>query len=196
MEIKKPESKQPMPSHAKLVFKGVIFDVYQWEQEMFDGTKKTFEKLKRADAAVVIPVTQERNILIETDEQPGRKKVTTLPAGRIEEGEDPLQAAERELLEETGYKADELIFWKAFQPYSKIDWTIFYFIGKGCKKVAEQNLDGGEKISIREVSFDELVNIATEGVFEDFQNTDLAETFLRAKQNLNKIEELRKLFLR
>ena len=35
-----------VPKQAKRVFKGVIFDVYQWEQEMFDGTKEIFEKLK------------------------------------------------------------------------------------------------------------------------------------------------------
>ncbi len=57
MKIIRPESKQPMPANAKRVFKGVVFDTYQWEQDMYDGTKKTFEKLKRPDTVVVFPVS-------------------------------------------------------------------------------------------------------------------------------------------
>ncbi len=38
-----------IPPNAKRVFKGIIFDVYQWQQKMFDGSKETFEMLKRAN---------------------------------------------------------------------------------------------------------------------------------------------------
>ena len=58
MEINRPQSKQPIPANAKKVFHGVIFDVYQWEQEMFDGTKEIFEKLKRPDTVVVFPCSR------------------------------------------------------------------------------------------------------------------------------------------
>ena len=46
MEIQRPKSKQPIPENAKRVFKGIIFDVYQWEQELYNGSKAVFEKLK------------------------------------------------------------------------------------------------------------------------------------------------------
>lgn len=46
MRIERPVSRQPIPDHAKCVFKGVIFDVYQWEQKLYNGTTTTFEKLK------------------------------------------------------------------------------------------------------------------------------------------------------
>lgn len=49
MKIERPKSKQPIPENAKLVFKGKIFDTYQWEQEMYDGSRVTFEKIKRPD---------------------------------------------------------------------------------------------------------------------------------------------------
>lgn len=55
------------------MFKGVIFDVYQWEQEMFDGTTQTFEKLKRPDTIMVIPVTEDGKIILTEQEQPGKK---------------------------------------------------------------------------------------------------------------------------
>ncbi|KKP89624.1 MAG: NUDIX hydrolase [Candidatus Moranbacteria bacterium GW2011_GWC2_37_73] len=43
MKIEKPKSTQLIPEHAKKVFSGTFFDVYQWEQEMFDGSKKIKE---------------------------------------------------------------------------------------------------------------------------------------------------------
>ena len=62
-----------MPENAKCVFKGEIFDVYQWEQEMYDGTKATFEKLKRPDTVVVFPVLPDGQIILTEQEQPGKK---------------------------------------------------------------------------------------------------------------------------
>lgn len=45
-----------IPSHAVKVFSGVIFDVYQWQQELFNGETATFEALRRPSTVVIIPV--------------------------------------------------------------------------------------------------------------------------------------------
>ena len=55
---------QKFPPQAKRVFKGMIFDVYQWEQEMYDGSTHTFEKIIRPDTVLVIPVTEDGKIII------------------------------------------------------------------------------------------------------------------------------------
>jgi len=57
-----------MSSESKLVFKGVVFDVYQWEQKMFDGSYEIFEKLKRKDTAMVIPIKKDGKIIITKQE--------------------------------------------------------------------------------------------------------------------------------
>ncbi len=64
MHIPRPPSEQPIPEHAKKVFSGVIFDVYHWEQEMFDGSRATFEKVKRADTVGVYGVLDDGRILL------------------------------------------------------------------------------------------------------------------------------------
>src|SRR5690242_8634750 len=87
MEIKRPESGQPIPEHAKRVFEGDIFDVWQWEQELYDGSSKIFEKLKRDDTVTVAASTPERKLMLLKDEQPGREPVLTFPGGRMDEGE-------------------------------------------------------------------------------------------------------------
>ncbi len=193
MEIKRPESKQPLPSDATKVFKGVIFDVYQWEQEMFDGTKATFEKLKRPDTVVVFPVLPDGQILLTKQEQPGKKPFIGATGGRVDEGEDILEAAKRELLEESGYEAEEFILWNAQQPTSKIEWAVYTFIAKGLKKVSELDLDAGEKIQLYPVTFEELVNIATDD-HESFYEKEVELEFFKAKLNPEKMTALRKLF--
>lgn len=95
MEIPRPKSKQPMPENAKRVFKGVVFDVYQWEQELYDGSKATFEKLKRPDTVVVFPVLPDGKILLTEQEQPGKDPFIGGLGGRMDEGEDMLETAKR-----------------------------------------------------------------------------------------------------
>src|SRR6266567_4147904 len=106
MNIEKPKSRQPIPENAKKVFEGEIFDVFQWEQEMFDGSRKTFEKVERPDTANIIAFTEDGKVIILDQEQPGKDKFVSLPGGRIDEGENPLEAAKRELLEETGFQPE------------------------------------------------------------------------------------------
>src|SRR3989338_5204026 len=94
----------PMSPNAKRVFKGELFEVWQWEQKLYDGSTAVFEKIRRQATALVIPVVGDK-ILIQRQEQPHRRSAyLSLAGGRIEDGEEPLLAAQRELLEQTGYK--------------------------------------------------------------------------------------------
>lgn len=191
MNIKKPKSAQPIPEHAKCVFKGVMFDVYQWEQELYNGTTTTFEKLKRADTVVVYPVLPDGRILLAEQEQPGKESFISAAGGRVDEGEEVFDAAKRELLEETGYEADEWILWKTVQPGSKIDWTIYSFIAKGLRKVADLNLDGGEKITPKPVTFEEFLEMGTN---DRFGEKEIVPELLLAKIDSEKEKEIRELF--
>ena len=191
MEIQRPKSKQAIPPHAKLVFKGILFDTYQWEQELYDGTKTIFEKIKRPDSVAVLPVLSNGNILFTIQSQPRRDEFIDSPSGRVDEGEDVLSAAKRELIEETGYVAKEYILWKAVHPTTKVDWVVYEFIAKGCEKLQDQNIDSGEKIELREYSFDEMLDLAH---VENFRNQEVIKDFLEAKIFPEKMQELKELF--
>lgn len=191
MDIKRPKSKQPIPDNAKKVFGGVLFDVYQWEQEMFDGTKTIFEKLKRPDTVIVFPTLDDEKILLTEQEQPGKEPFMGAAGGRVDDGEDILEAAKRELLEETGYEASEFVLWDAQHPTSKIDWVVYTFIAKGLKKVADLNLDAGEKIVLKPVNFDRFIDIA---ISKNFVQKEIIPKLYEAKLHPEKMEELKKLF--
>jgi ADP-ribose pyrophosphatase len=177
MEIERPKSKQPMPSNAHKVFEGVIFDVYQWEQKLYDGTISKFEKLKRLDTVVVFPILDDGRILLTYQEQPGKKPFIGATGGGIFLNEDILSAARRELLEETGYEAKEYTLWKSIQPLSKIEWAVYIFVAHGLSKVSDVSLDAGEKIKIMPVDFDEFINITLKPDFAEQEiYRDIVET--------------------
>ena len=191
MEIPRPISKQPIPDYAKKVFSGVLFDVYQWEQELFDGTKTTFEKVKRADTVVVFPVLDDGRIILTEQEQPGKESFVAAAGGRVDEGEEILEAATRELLEESGYEASEFILWDAQQPTTKIDWAVYTFVAKGLKKIGDMHPDAGEKIVLKPVSFDEFLEI---GIGNNFYEKEIVPKLYEALLYSKKKEELRTLF--
>ena len=174
---------------AKMVFHGEIFDVYQWQQKMYDGTFATFERLRRADTVCVIPILNDGRILVTKQEQPGRTFLG-FPGGRVEKGESPEQAAVRELSEETGYRVQTLVPWLAEQPVNKMDWTVHTFIGKGCAEAGPQHLDSGEKVSLQPVGFDELLDLVDAGMI---RGQGLMENVLRAKLDPEKMAALRRL---
>lgn len=153
-----------LPDNAKKVFEGVLFDVYQWEQEMYDGSTAIFERLDRPDATQCIAIMDGKIALV-YDEQPTRPAGYTLPGGRVERGEEIDEAARRELLEETGFEAKQWELLLTVSPAVKIDWTIYTYIARDCKKVADTKFDPGERIELKLVDFEEFIDIVLR---EDF----------------------------
>lgn len=144
-----------IPAQAEMKFEGVIFDVYQWQQEMFDGSFATFERLRRSDAVRIYAIKDNKLVIVH-EEQPGRPKLYDAPAGAHDQpGETHLGAAQREMLEETGM---EFADWKLVyveQPDVKMEWFVYTFIATGFVGQREQHLDAGERIEIHEMTYAE-----------------------------------------
>lgn len=179
-----------IPKQAKRVFEGVIFDIYHWQQEMFDGTVETFEVLKRSDGVTIIPVNGE-TIYYAEEVQSGDTPFTTFFGGKAEEGEDPLEAAKRELFEESGLTSDDWELLAVHDSYSsKLDWNVHTYVARNAKKTGEQHLDPGEKISVKEVSWNNFFDLVTE---KTFRNKEWAMEFLLWKvKEPEKLEAFRK----
>ena len=179
-----------LPTDAKKVFTGEIFDVFQWEQELYDKSTAIFEALKRSDTVTVIPVTEDGKIILIEEEQPHIELQLKNVAGTVDPGENPERAAKRELLEETGYECQDLVLWYKQNLVLKIDWDIYTYIAKGCKKVGDQNLEAGEKITPFLFTFEEFIEKVCE---EDFPNLSLKVKILEAKLDPKKMAELKSL---
>jgi ADP-ribose pyrophosphatase len=181
-----------IPPHAKLVFKGKIYETYQWDQELYNGKTTVFEMLKRNPTVNIIPVTESKEIIYAYQEQPGKEPMIGFPAGRVEHHEEPERAARRELREETGYGCQELVLWDLHQPSSKIEWLIYTYIAKGCKKVTEQELDGGEKISLRFATFDTINDII---LHPQFREDEIALKMLKLQKDPTQWADFKKQLL-
>ncbi|MFZ2619539.1 MAG: NUDIX hydrolase, partial [Alphaproteobacteria bacterium] len=117
----------------------------------------------------VLP-SDESGIYYSRQEQPNKKPFLGLFGGRMEHGEEPLEAVQRELLEESGLVSDDWQMLASFQPVGKIDWTVYFFIARKCRKVAEQHLDAGEKIEIVKTSVDDfLTNVVAHPDFREME---------------------------
>ncbi|HEX2859473.1 MAG TPA: NUDIX hydrolase [Alphaproteobacteria bacterium] len=147
-----------IPATAKKVFEGVLFDVFQWPEQGYDGSTMVFEGLKRADTATVIAIGADGLAYYAEQEQPGRAPFISMFGGRIENGEDPLEAAKRELLEESGLASDNWqLLYQMPQTAGRIEHTAYFYVARNCQKVAEQNLDAGEKIMVKSCTPQQLV---------------------------------------
>lgn len=149
-----PDTAALIPEQATRVFKGEIFDVYQWPQQLFDGSTATFERLKRPDTVIVICIKDDKLIFIR-EEQPGRPELLRLPGGRVDEGEDWDVAVQRECAEELGLQFAQWRLVSVTQPVAKIEWFVALYIATDCTHKGEPRLDPGEKITPVEMTFDE-----------------------------------------
>jgi 8-oxo-dGTP pyrophosphatase MutT (NUDIX family) len=101
---------QQIPAHAVCVHKGPIFSLYQRQQEMFDGSYKTFEYARRKDVVKALLIDNDC-IIMTQEEQPGCDVKISFAGGFVEDQEDKHIAIQREITEETGYTFKSLELW-------------------------------------------------------------------------------------
>ncbi len=92
---------------SKLMYKGVVIDVYRDTVELPNGNTAVLDLAKHPGASAIVPVTDDgKFVLIKQLRHAVGGYLYEIPAGKLDKpGEDPLTCAKRELAEETGYSA-------------------------------------------------------------------------------------------
>ncbi|UOQ68381.1 NUDIX hydrolase [Hymenobacter volaticus] len=108
----------------------------------------------RANVVLVFPVTEDQHVIMVRQYKHGIGEILIeVPGGVIDEGEtSPLEAAKRELVEETGYVSDEMEQLIAVSDNPTKDTNrIYFFLARNARLVAAQHLDETENIEVLRV---------------------------------------------
>ena len=111
------------------------------------------------------------------------EEIIEMPAGKLEEGEIPLEAAKRELLEETGYRPLEMIHLGDSYPTPGYSSEIIhlYYCPKAVKE--ERHLDRDENIDLIYLTLDEIEKLIAENAIKDSKT--IAAIYLYKSKRLN-----------
>lgn len=140
-----------------------IFSVNEVERTCRDGRKGTFVEIECPEWIVIIPIYRDENgvlrVIVERQYRHGSDSVTLeYPAGLVEKGEDPLVAARRELLEETGFEAGRVTHLGTLNPNNAfMSNHQHYYLAEDLHLVSGQDLDANEEIDVYSLPLDEVV---------------------------------------
>lgn len=153
---------------SETLFRGVIFGVERFDAELPDGRKVKREVVRHPGAAVVLPVLPDgRLLLVRVLREIFGRYLIEAPAGKLEEGEDPKEAALRELEEETGYYAHSIE--KLLEFYATpgfCDERMHVYLATELEE-REQDLDDTEYVDPFPVTLDQALSLIREGEIED-----------------------------
>ena len=163
-----------------------------------DGKAQTREYIDKKRASVIVPITDDGRVVfvIQPIGLSEEGSLVEFPAGYFEFGEDGKKAGIRELAEETGYMADEIIYLgNHYQDPGSIKAKVDVYLALNCKKVSEQQLDKGEFIKYIEVPYDLALDLLDNNLLMD-SNSYIAlsktDRYLQKEYNLNNAFNIKK----
>ena len=153
------DSLKETPIGREEIFEGAIVHLVRDTVIIPNGAKATREVCLHNGAVCVVPITENNEIIMERQfRYPFDEVLWEIPAGKLDPGEfDRLEAAKRELREETGYTAQNFTYIGDIYPSPAIlNENISMYIATGLQK-GEQDLDEDEFLDVVKVPFDEVV---------------------------------------
>jgi 8-oxo-dGTP pyrophosphatase MutT (NUDIX family) len=148
------------------VLKTPVFDVLQLRcLSPKDGKEKNFSCLEAPDWVNVIPVTRDNQVVLVDQFRHGTGGFSLeLPGGVNEPGQSPLETAKRELMEETGYSAENFTLVCSLRPNPAIFCNhIHTFLASPAEKTGQTNFDENEDLDQIQVPLAELGAMICDG---------------------------------
>ena len=154
---------------GKEVYHGPLLHVYHDRVILPNGSETGRDYIKHLGAVCVVPVTDDNKVVVERQfRYPADRVFTEIPAGKLDSAEeDRLDAAKRELTEETGYTADEWTW--IGDLYSAVAYSnelISMYLARSLH-TGERHLDADEFLNVALVPIEELVKQVMDGEITD-----------------------------
>jgi ADP-ribose pyrophosphatase len=152
----------------RVLFRGQRVDLLSIEAEHPQGKYISRELIDHPGAVVILPLLDPKTVLlIRNSREVVQETLWELPAGTLEENEDPLTCAAREVAEETGYKADKLTpLLNFFSTPGFCNEILFTYVAEELTFVG-QDLDETEKIDVIPTPLSQALQMIKEGTIHD-----------------------------
>jgi ADP-ribose pyrophosphatase len=150
------------------VFDGALLKVFRDRVRLPDGSEGGREYIRHPGAVAVVPFFDDGRLLLERQfRYPHGREFIEIPAGKLEPGEPALETAKRELLEETGYAAQE---WTRLgtihTAIAYTDEAIELYVARKLRP-GQRQLDQGEFLETFDAGFDEALQMVRDGRITD-----------------------------
>jgi ADP-ribose pyrophosphatase len=154
--------------HREKQYTGPVFDIAKVFVRLPDGRERSYDLVEHGDSVTIVPVDANGQIYFVTQHRVGSEGLLLeLPAGVLEEGEDPLVSARREIREEIGMDADQIIHLGGFflaAGYSDEYMNIFLATGLYPSPLEP---DEDEFLNMVTMSVETVYQTALAGEFQD-----------------------------
>jgi ADP-ribose pyrophosphatase len=155
-------------SCGQQVFKGALLDVRRDHVTLPNGTRATREYVVHPGAVVVVPILDDGRLVMERQfRYPVGRVVLEFPAGKLDAGEAPLACGQRELAEETGYRARQWAIAGAMHNAVAYSTEVIHLLFARELQLGARSLDAGELVDIACVHEHELDAAAAGGTLTD-----------------------------
>ncbi|MEG2813765.1 MAG: NUDIX hydrolase [Oscillospiraceae bacterium] len=153
---------------SKVVFDGRLLHVTSDTVVLPNGNETTREVIWHNGAVCIVAFDEDDNVyMVKQFRYPFNRVILEVPAGKIDQGETPDEAAKRELEEEIGMTATTLVPIGEFYPSVAYTTEIIYmYIATGLKK-SSQNLDEDEFLNVEKYNFNTVCNMIMQNEIGD-----------------------------
>ena len=151
------------------VYDGVLLHVFRDEVSLPDGKEAVREVIRHTGAVCIVPLTENYEVItVSQYRYPHKCILLEIPAGKLDsKEEDPLEAAKRELREETGATAEKITeLGLLYTTPAFVDEVIHIYLAQGLS-FGEQDLDEGENLAVGRIPLDEFAQMIIDGKVPD-----------------------------